>query len=570
MANRTIFASSQPGAYVPPTDTKNAAGGAAYAYTPEQALAQLASTGCLNNTYYTTAESQLTQVLTMASQCEPEFVAACAVYARQRGFMKDMPALLLAHLAARSKGSVGDNSDRGRAASLHLCTAFPLVVDNAKMLRNFVQIVRSGATGRKSLGALPKRLVSEWIQRKAEKAPVALFRDIVGNDPSLSDMIKMVHPKPTSDATRELYGYIIGKKYNAELLPNTVQEYEAFKRYTGDRAMTVIAPPDVPFQMLDALGLSDEEWEQIALRAPWQMTRMNLNTFNRHGVFKKQENVLAIADRLRDPHAIKRARVFPYQLMTAFLNVDGVPQSISLALQDAMEIATANIPAGLANGVVAVDVSGSMRSPLTGLRKGATSKATCVQVAGLVGACLLRQGARVLPFDTDVYVPANNKALNPRDSIMTLANTLAGFGGGGTACQLPLMLLNKEGAKDLDYVLYVSDNESWINSPRATYGGRNMGTEMLQEWEKLKLRNPKAKLICIDLTPNATTQAPTRRDILNVGGFSDDVFKVIRTFIGEAGPDHWVDTIRSFYVEHQSGSDFHGTDEPVAASPEEG
>lgn len=39
------------------------------------------------------------------------------------------------------------------------------------------------------------------------------------------------------------------------------------------------------------------------------------------------------------------------------------------------------------------------------------------------------------------------------------------------------------------------------------------------------------KLICIDLQPNATTHAPERSDILNVGGFSDAVFDVIASFL---------------------------------------
>ena len=43
--------------------------------------------------------------------------------------------------------------------------------------------------------------------------------------------------------------------------------------------------PDVPFQMLTSLELKTEHWKQIASNAPWQMTRMNLNTFARHGVF---------------------------------------------------------------------------------------------------------------------------------------------------------------------------------------------------------------------------------------------------------------------------------------------
>ena len=45
------------------------------------------------------------------------------------------------------------------------------------------------------------------------------------------------------------------------------------------------------------------------------MTRMNLNTFQRHGVFHDAEMVELIANRLRDAEAIKRAKVFPYQLL---------------------------------------------------------------------------------------------------------------------------------------------------------------------------------------------------------------------------------------------------------------
>ena len=43
--------------------------------------------------------------------------------------------------------------------------------------------------------------------------------------------------------------------------------------------------PDVPFQMLTALALGRNGWSAIARQASWQTTRMNLNTFLRHGVF---------------------------------------------------------------------------------------------------------------------------------------------------------------------------------------------------------------------------------------------------------------------------------------------
>ena len=44
------------------------------------------------------------------------------------------------------------------------------------------------------------------------------------------------------------------------------------------------------------------------------------------------------------------------------------------------------------------------------------------------------------------------------------------------------------------------------------------------------------KLVCIDLQPYVTSQAPDRGDILNIGGFSDAVFSVVASFLaGDAG-----------------------------------
>ena len=39
------------------------------------------------------------------------------------------------------------------------------------------------------------------------------------------------------------------------------------------------------------------------------------------------------------------------------------------------------------------------------------------------------------------------------------------------------------------------------------------------------------KLVCVDIQPYTTSQAPERSDILNVGGFSDAVFKVVAAFL---------------------------------------
>jgi 60 kDa SS-A/Ro ribonucleoprotein len=512
MANKTLFQSLR-GALVPKTNAVNEAGGAAYALSPKQALAQYAMTGCLNSTYYATADDQLKTVLAMAEKVDAKFIAKTAVYARQKGFMKDMPALLCAALSVKDPQL--------------LRVVFNRVIDDGKMLRNFVQVLRSGVTGRKSLGTVPKKLAQRWLESRSDEQ---LFRASVGNAPSLADLIKMVHPKP-GNATREaLYGYLLERKHNVEALPEIVKQYEAFK--AGQRSVV----PDVPFQMLTALELGKAEWKAIAKNAPWQMTRINLNTFARHDVFDDQSMVKLVAHRLANADAVKRARVFPYQLLAAFKNAGGdVPNIIRDALQDAMEAATENVPRIDGKVYVLPDVSGSMSSPVTGHRAGATSAVRCIDVAALVSASILRQNPQteVVPFATDVV----DVRLNSRDSVMSNAEKLAAIGGGGTNCSAPLAWLNKKQAKG-DLVVFVSDNESWADPQR----GR--GTETMRQWSVFKRFNPQARLVCIDIQPYATTQASESADVLNIGGFSDQVFEVIAAFAeGGLGADHWVGVI---------------------------
>jgi len=433
MANKNLFKSLM-GRLIPATDAVNEERAPAYALSPQAQLAQYAATGCLNTTFYATADEQLAKVLELCADLDAEFIAKTAVFCRERGFMKDMPALLCAVLSVKDRELLN--------------TVFPRVIDNAKMLRNFVQIMRSGAVGRKSLGSAPKRLVREWLDARD---PATLFKASVGQDPSLTDIVKMVHPKPKDAAREALFGYFIGRDIAFDALPEVVREFEAFKRGESREV------PDVPFQMLTALELGTAEWTAIARRAPWQMTRMNLNTFARHDVFGQPGMTELIADRLRDPKAIAKARVFPYQLMVAYTmasaNAD-IPKEVCDALQDAMEIAIANVPAIEGRVFVCPDVSGSMSSPVTGYRKGATTAVRCIDVAALVAAAVLRKNPRaeVLPFECDV-VKVN---LNSRDSVMTNATKLAAVGGGGTNCSAPLALLNRRKAKG-DLVIFISD-----------------------------------------------------------------------------------------------------------------
>jgi 60 kDa SS-A/Ro ribonucleoprotein len=160
-----------------------------------------------------------------------------------------------------------------------------------------------------------------------------------------------------------------------------------------------------------------------------------------------------------------------------------------------------------------------------------------VDVAALVAAAMMRKNpaTTVLPFENEVV----RIDLNPRDTVVTNAQKLAAIGGGGTNCSAPLALLNSEKAR-ADLVVFVSDNESWVDATRRG------ATATMQEWAKFKVRNPGARLVCIDVAPYGTTQACERGDVLNVGGFSDAVFDIVAAFAaGQLDAKHWVGEIES-------------------------
>lgn len=518
--------------------TINHAGGKAYRLTSKQALAQMVNTGTFSNTFYANALEQLEQVLAFAMQTESEFLAKLAVYARQHGYMKDTPVLLLALLCTREDGQK------------YFKQIFNVIIDNGKQLRNFVQVMRSGVVGRKSLGNLAKNQVNAWILSASDKRFVSAN---LGNQPSLKDVIRLAHPKPHDDRTQALIRWAIGQEYQHEHLPVLVQQLLAFQQ---DNTQPL---PDVPLQWLMSLDLTTEHWANIAKQGSWQMVRMNLNTFARHGVFEIDGMAEIIAEKLSDKTAIQQSRCFPYQLYTTWSALDPeVPIVVRNALKSAMITALSHVPQIEGNLVIAVDVSGSMSSSITGYRRGQTSVVRCVDVASLFATAMkyVNPTARIMPFDTQLRTIASLNDDNeqkgtlkqriqarigkrqPKEiDVFKMADELASLCGGGTHTALPMERLNKEQAQ-VDVMIYFSDNESWADEQ----SGRN--TQMMKEWQILKQRCPQAKLICVDLQPYKTSQVNTQADILNVGGFSDQVFTMIALFCQKnIDNDFWVNEI---------------------------
>lgn len=538
MANKSLFASLK--SLLPRAHARNEAGGAAYRLPPRHALAQLAATGCLNGVYYAQAEDQLAALLTLAGQVDDNlFLAKLAVYSRQRAYLKDMPAALLMVLAARD------------LPLFH--RAFDRVVDNGRVLRTLLQMVRSGRFGRRSLSYSLRRAFRRWLNRAGT---AKLLAASVGNDPSLRDVLRLARPRPADNARRATFGWLAGKEIakwapaTEADLPEEVLRLAAYRAAaTEAEQITALAGTQLRWDLLADAAKGPLVWKMIACQMGPQALRMNLNTLLRHGVLADREMADFVAARIADTDEVRASRQFPYQYLAAYLNADeGVPEKVRSALSAAAEVACGNVPELPGPVVVGLDVSGSMRSPVTGQRgRGATSKVRCVDVAALFAAAVLRRNpdSVLVPFDDRVHRFHADAA----EPILSLAARLGSVGGGGTDCALPLAEANRAHAdRAFAGCVLVSDNQSWIGE------GRHGATAVVTQWRAFvqnqrRLRGTDAgpKLVCIDLQPYGTTQAPERDDVLNVGGFSDAVFGVVASFLG-GGPDRFVAEVEAVEV----------------------
>lgn len=482
MANKKVFSASNKTGQV----VKNAAGGTAIALTQKEALAKYVTTSMFTDTYYTSAEEQVKEIQAIVKSIDDnQFIAKCAIYARKNAGMKDTPAYLLNVLYDRNKDLFKK--------------VFPIIIDSGRMLRTFSQIARSDMFKRNLSNKTFKSVYQSWFN---SKTPDFIFRNSMGNDPSMVDIVKMTHIK--SNENQDVISYLMGKPYEISGLPSQLVDYI---NWQNDRSRPV---PDVDFRLLDSHKLTSEEWTSVLHSCNWNTLRMNLATFTRHGVFDDRKNVKFAAKKLTEKVP---KNIFPYQVFSAYLmNKNNL--TLAEALNEVMEQSVENIPKISGKTIIAVDTSGSM-GHVVGNQN---SSITCVEIASMFAASIARRCKHsvILPFDTQIHDSIENSNM----SILTLADKLSKYGGGGTDIPLVLRYIQEKNIK-FDNLVIVSDNESWVD--------RSYGYPLFSEtWNSM---NKGKKLVSLDLKPSSYSNANNKRtNNMFVSGFNDSVFTVISRF----------------------------------------
>ncbi|QCE32880.1 hypothetical protein FAI41_04345 [Acetobacteraceae bacterium] len=492
--------------------TSHAKGMTENGMTHEQALAQYMMSGILSEGFYRSASSQLRKLHQLCQNVSDMYLAQAALYTYEERHMKEVPAYLLALLSLRD---------------IELTKKiFPRIITNGRMLRCFTQIIRSGAIGRRSFGTSLVRIIGDWINALSDAEILGLY---VGKNPTLRDILRLVHPRPENAEREAFYGWIcqLGSKhlgYNPEKLPPLVKELEAFLK--GE--ITHLSP-EIPHALLiSKSGYHPAQWEAILKNCNWNQLRQSLNLFQRQNVFKRQENIDFAVKKLTNPDSIKSANLHPQALYASFTHLaPDMPRDIKSALNKALEmLLEQNLPDFKGHQVaVCLDLSSSMFAPVSGYRGKATSKAHCADIASMSAAMVLKGNPKntiILPFASHVF-PMD---LNPQDSVLTNMTRINSRKKGGTDCSAPLgYLLDHDLAPDV--IILISDNESWIETGRRDHGG---STQAYKYWQKLHENNPNASLICWNLAPNTAFHVSNDSNVLNLAGYSEHLFQVILRF----------------------------------------
>jgi hypothetical protein len=224
----------------------------------------------------------------------------------------------------------------------------------------------------------------------------------------MADVLDLTHARPRDDAQSALFRYLLDRRHDRDdivvpaVLP-VVRANAALQAMPHDERRALVesaaADPSVSRRLAEA-GMT---WEALSgwLNGPmdrvaWEamipsmgyMSRLrNLRNFDEAGV--SDAVAQTVAAKLSDPGEVARSRQFPYRFVAAFQAAPSLRWGP--ALERALGLATAGIPAFPGRTLVLVDTSASMSQRAFSRR----SVMTPVQAAAVFGVTMASRGNAV-------------------------------------------------------------------------------------------------------------------------------------------------------------------------------
>jgi len=514
----------------PPPDTRNHAGFPAFTPTDRHAVAELLLLGTLGPTFYADAEHWATVTADTAirmAASDPDFLARAAVLAREQGYVRSAPLVALVALAS------GPPPAQALARRI-----WERIIRTTDDLRHVIALAQSQRF-RPGYGGLVQRLAKRWLNDHLTEYQAVKYDE--RGRLSLRNILRMTHPRPTTPERQAVYRWVVRREVDPQWAGATIRALAALSAGELDPAAAIRAG-HLPFEaVMPRVRRGDAPvWRALLEHAPYQFLLRSLAAMGAAGVWADPDAVAQAATRIRDPEAVRRAMIWPFQLWQAVrvLQAKQAPSALIEAVYDALEASLAHVPAWPTRRLaIGLDVSGSMRGTAV------TGRTSAAVIGGLFTAALWKRNpdARVLPFGTDVLPlahlprpgrsgPGQPLGISPRDSLVTLATVLSTLDGGGTDLSAPIRQLVLD-RHPVDVYIGLTDSEDWAAS-----GGWH-GNGFLAAWQHYRATiAPQAQAILIQLVPSGTRVAPSEMPgVRYIYGWSDTVLRYLDHLI--AGRD---------------------------------
>jgi len=299
-----------------------------------------------------------------------------------------------------------------------------------------------------------------------------------------------------------------------EFLPPFLAAVDEARTATPVRLVELIRQHDLPRECVPTERLNDPEvWEALLEKMPLTAMVRNLGKMTAINLLKPMSSASkTVCDRLTDQEYLRKSRVHPLAVLLALKTyaqghgdkgkLKWTPVSqVNDALDSAFYLAFGNVEPAGKRTLIALDVSGSMASPLSG------TSLQCREAAAAMAMVTARTepqyqimafAQRLIPID----ITAKSRLREATEKAFR-----SDFGG--TDCALP-MLVAMENGWEVDTFITLTDSESWAGEIHASQA---------LEMYRRKTGIP-SRAVCVGMVANAySVLDPNDAGSLNVVGF---------------------------------------------------
>ena len=385
----------------------------------------------------------------------------------------------------------------------------------------------------RSWGRSIRNAIGNWYAMDPAKLEYQLIkyksRTVEGtkNPWTHKDILRSAHVKPVSELHARLFKYAVKKEYNESLpLIMAVEELVALKNENTYRSIELISKHKIPHDAWPSeIKNEPSVWKAALQDIPLKALLRSLGRLTSIGTLQQHINdeVNIVINKLNEEY-IHKSMIHPMDILIAqkvYSSGKGIKGSLSWipirkitdALEKAFYMSFKNIEPTGKNILLALDVSGSMSSPIS------SGILTCAEASALMAMVTARveKNYSIMAFNNRF----EQLDITPEMNFDQIFSLVDGINFGGTDCSLPMIWAKSKKLKYDAFVVY-TDNETWA--------GNIQPAQALEYYRKECVRD--ARLIVVGMASNGFSIAdPKDAGMLDLVGYDSSAPRIISDFI---------------------------------------